>query len=113
MSVSTLARASQTRRAFVTSILGGIGTLGALGCSTFSRLTTKAPVVDASKIEETTSQAKIELERLANASKKEKPTVCFLGVSGNGAESFSTAVRERLEDCEKFSVLPKSQMQDA
>jgi len=113
MSVSITARASQTRRAFITSILGGIGTLCALGCSTFSRLTTKAPVVDAGKIEEATSQAKSELDRLANASKKEKPTVCFLGVIGNGAESFSTATRERLEDGGNFRVLPKSQMQDA
>jgi len=108
------ARISQSRRAFLTSCLGVLGTtLCAPGCSTFSRLTTKAPTPDSRKIDEATSQVKSELERFASVSKKEKPTVCFLGVSGLGAEDFSTVAREQLEDDEKIHILSKSKMQDA
>ena len=106
-------RVSQTRRAFLASSFGGMGTLCALGCSTFSRLTTKTPVADASKIDDGTSQVKSELERYASANPTKKPLVCFVGVSGAGAESISTVVREQLEDDEKYRVLPKNEMQDA
>ena len=90
-----------------------MGTLCALSCSTFSRLTSKAPTADAQKISEATSMVNNELERLSNASKGATPTICFLGVSGAGAGSFSTAMREQLENEEKYRVLPQSKMQDA
>ncbi len=120
MTVSTLerdpsaqTRVFQTRRVFLASSLCGMGTLCALSCSTFSRLTSKAPTADARKIDEATSMVKNELERLSNASKRETPTICFLGVSGAGAGSFSTATREQLENEEKIRVLSQSKMQDA
>ncbi|MDO5309224.1 MAG: hypothetical protein Q4G03_06995 [Planctomycetia bacterium] len=63
--------------------------------------------------QETTSKVIREIQQRSTLSGEGTPTLCFLGVSGDGAESLSTSTRTALEASSAFRLLDKSVVQAA
>ena len=103
-----------SRRAFVAAACAGMLAAPA-GCALFNRPKKIDPSVFEPAVNRVTKVAIKELNRHSelDQEKKTDPTVCFLGVKGESAESISEATRAELQDGEGYTLLKKEDVKVA
>ena len=92
-----------SRRAFVAAACAGMLAAPA-GCALFNR---------PKKIDPSVFEPAVNRHSELDQEKNTNPTVCFLGVKGESAESISEATRAELQDGEGYTLLKKEDVKEA